>query len=956
MKNKSIICIICLSFIIVLSIGCVSANDSINDTLSSDLDDSSEILSGNNNNNMKTIDSGSVSGGVVLIDQHSWTEHSEITYDVPSNAKIVSANLYANVYSGSAQSNYGAHADIKFNGELLFSEDLISNSGSTDGTVYIINNHTTKVYSDYEMYYNLTDMLKNFNGTSLKFELDTSELDDYDFDGRIKWLALIIAYDDGDSDVIHYWINSGQTYTKNNLTTSFATSNIENKFNKAILRNVILSSTDATYKFNNEVLIGDAVSGPYYKYHEWDASDMYIPGQDSIVFYKAGVGGYGASLKNVLSLLTLEKNNGVIVSEVATEYTGGDGACYAGVNNTITANIDVNKNGSYIIELLVDGKVVATNEVDLYSNMSSVTIVDPTIRPINETTVNGANNTKVNYTVNIYENGILIGYGSIKVPVLYNGYLGKDLAYPGGGLEFSFNKLITGDVNININGSYFDGISEGGNTIFNLHLPENATITDVFLYISYNWDKTPIDTNDGFPAFNLTFNNVDINDRFVGRYRDQSNLGVWGQFRYGIIIYNVTDLINVGNNTLVLNKSSGLTAFYPSTLITLYNLTNSNTLKLISIGNGADLLAYNIGNVAKRPVNSTNVISIADVNFEKAMWYAFASCANKNKGSLKFNGRFYENVWNGSSSKTTKCFIGDVTDIIDSTNKVSFISTRGTILALQQMIVLTIAPKINTSLIADDITMNCGENKVYSVTLKDSNGTPLVNKVISILVNGISSNFTTDSDGKVILNLKDFKVGRYIIEVSYDGSINYNPQSIVNNIIVKSLAKLTNNKDISMYFGAGKYYQVRLFGDDGKVLSNKFVKFTIGKISKNVKTDKNGYAKFKVDLKPGTYKIKATYEKLSVKNSIKVKPVLTAKNISKKKSKVTMFSAKLVNSKGKVVKGKKITFKIKGKTYKVKTNNKGIATLKIKNLKVGKYIIKSIYGKSTIKNTIKIRK
>ena len=58
-----------------------------------------------------------------------------------------------------------------------------------------------------------------------------------------------------------------------------------------------------------------------------------------------------------------------------------------------------------------------------------------------------------------------------------------------------------------------------------------------------------------------------------------------------------------------------------------------------------------------------------------------------------------------------------------------------------------------------------------------------------------------------------------------------------------------------------------------------FLQRRIGKISKNVKTDKNGYAKFKVDLKPGTYKIKATYEKLSVKNSIKVKPVLTAKNV-----------------------------------------------------------------------------
>ena len=84
--------------------------------------------------------------------------------------------------------------------------------------------------------------------------------------------------------------------------------------------------------------------------------------------------------------------------------------------------------------------------------------------------------------------------------------------------------------------------------------------------------------------------------------------------------------------------------------------------------------------------------------------------------------------------------------------------------------------------------------------------------------------------------------------------------------------------------------------------------------------------------------------------------MLTAKNISKKKAKKVKFSAKLVNSKGKAVKGKKITFKIKGKTYKVKTNKKGQATLTLKNLKVGKYKITTKYGKSTIKNTIKIKK
>ena len=89
----------------------------------------------------------------------------------------------------------------------------------------------------------------------------------------------------------------------------------------------------------------------------------------------------------------------------------------------------------------------------------------------------------------------------------------------------------------------------------------------------------------------------------------------------------------------------------------------------------------------------------------------------------------------------------------------------------------------------------------------------------------------------------------------------------------------------------------------------------------------------------------------SVENNIVVKPILTAKNISKKKSKTIKFNAKLVNVKGKAWPKKVIKFKFKGKTYKVKTNSRGVATLSLKNLKVGKYTIFSIYGKSKIKNT-----
>ena len=64
-----------------------------------------------------------------------------------------------------------------------------------------------------------------------------------------------------------------------------------------------------------------------------------------------------------------------------------------------------------------------------------------------------------------------------------------------------------------------------------------------------------------------------------------------------------------------------------------------------------------------------------------------------------------------------------------------------------------------------------------------------------------------------------------------------------------------------------------------------------------------------------------------------------------------------MNTKGKILKGKKISFKIKNKTYKAKTNKKGVATATIKNLKKpGKFTITSSYGGCTIKNTIQIKK
>lgn len=89
---------------------------------------------------------------------------------------------------------------------------------------------------------------------------------------------------------------------------------------------------------------------------------------------------------------------------------------------------------------------------------------------------------------------------------------------------------------------------------------------------------------------------------------------------------------------------------------------------------------------------------------------------------------------------------------------------------------------------------------------------------------------------------------------------------------------------------------------------------------------------------------------------------LTLKKVTVKKSaKKLVLTAKLTKGKT-LIKGKKITFKFKGKTYKAKTNKKGIAKVTIKKsvlkkLKVGKKVkYQAKYGKLTKKVTVKVKK
>lgn len=262
----------------------------------------------------------------------------------------------------------------------------------------------------------------------------------------------------------------------------------------------------------------------------------------------------------------------------------------------------------------------------------------------------------------------------------------------------------------------------------------------------------------------------------------------------------------------------------------------------------------------------------------------------------------------------------------------------------------TFTVNVLSSINSSDLNLSYNSADNFKAQLFNKDGSKLANENVVFNINRKDYNVTTDSNGWAVLNEK-LDVGYYRVIVNNPATSESAAYSL--NIV----ERITGNSNINMYYGAGKTFKVRVFDDHGNpVGAGEIVKIAVNKKTYNKATDSNGYASFKVTLKSGTYTITATYGGVKVSNKIVVKPVLTAKNISKKKAKTIKFTAKLVNTKGKAVKGKKITFKLKGKTYSAKTNSKGIAALSLKNLKVGKYTITTKYGKSTIKNSIQIKK
>ena len=147
---------------------------------------------------------------------------------------------------------------------------------------------------------------------------------------------------------------------------------------------------------------------------------------------------------------------------------------------------------------------------------------------------------------------------------------------------------------------------------------------------------------------------------------------------------------------------------------------------------------------------------------------------------------------------------------------------------------------------------------------------------------------------------------------------------------------------ISVVYNKKAYLIVTLKDSQGKPVSNQEVYY--GARTSVSKTDSKGQVKILIaNLAPKKYTFKFVHEedgyysesRLAVNVTVKkATPKITAKTKTFKKAvRVKKYTITLRNNIKKVMKKRKVYIKVKGKTYSAKTNNKGKATFKIKNLK-----------------------
>lgn len=281
----------------------------------------------------------------------------------------------------------------------------------------------------------------------------------------------------------------------------------------------------------------------------------------------------------------------------------------------------------------------------------------------------------------------------------------------------------------------------------------------------------------------------------------------------------------------------------------------------------------------------------------------------------------------------------------------------------------------DTKIMLDSIaTVKYTDNMTVTGKLTTDTGKALSGMTVSIKINANTVNVKTDSNGVFTYNRKANAIGTNNITVTFTGTSQYKTSTDKDtfNVISKD-TKITLNKITQKVYNDKVTVTGKFASSSGAVFKNTKVVLTFNGVKKTVKTNASGIFSYTVTAKKiGTNNLTASfngnskYKASTAKITFKVNKRPTRFNVTKIKQtvyadKVTV-TGKFTSNSGAVFKNTSIVIKVNGVKKTVKTNNRGVFTLKVTANRVGtnnvtvSYAGNSYYKYNSTKTTFKVVK
>jgi len=679
---------------------------------------------------LATVQSGQVSGGLWCDPGILWNgtqpsgnsgEVVERTYSLPEFESIAWARLYVAEYcaaTSGAQPTY-ANIDLDGDGDGVYSDLADEYINSADMGAIPGSPHITRLSSNYVMWYDVGTLITADN-PSVKVDTLGS------YDGRIKFLALVVAYDDGDDDQVFYWVNQG--HFGGIGSTSFDASGIPGTWESAELVNLFLASTDAT-----AYTIGSAAITPsqeqtltFSGYNRFNVTGNVSPGTTPF-----GWPGAGVYYRIPLAMLSVRAPAPEDIDLEITSVTSNNNEIFAHEANTINATIENSGNDdagpfSVLFDLGDSQQTVMVPGLAGEAG-TTLSVSDPAERTAGDL---------VSIMVTA-DSGSLIGETSednnkavLDSTVKNNGYKGKrytdgdDLATRVG-IRLHGNLLYSPGNSAYKSGSGVWTEYSASWTGTDLPVPAGTSLREARLYIPYTWDKSDV-----MPAgATLTFNGATV--PFSAYYQDRKD---WGSsnYPYGLMVYNVTSGYLPEGNTATLTKPSGDQVSFRGMILVVIYEDAAATERVIFLNEEMDML-NGAATYATTPEEATAYAPFTGTSLDtgdvtSATLITFAPGAGPNEGELLFNGQAWTNVWNFLGGSEIGYDSRDVTAFLDDEdNEAGFQSSGDSMEASNAILVVEFESEgvpVDIDLKITAITPNNGEvfaNEANTITATINN-------------------------------------------------------------------------------------------------------------------------------------------------------------------------------------------------------------------------------------------